>query len=245
MPILVVLLFASSVAISVAYFFRQQENKGYIKFAPGIYLQFDDVQLIDNSVNFNLVYYKNANLNSTPVVFDTSAELATPNKEYFVLSPKFKAALPTVEDFEEDNVESTSFYARFSLKYTDNDGVEYSQEVMDYLFSRDDSFSEEEKGILLETDDAWAYKDGYYYYTGLSGITNVQKQDLQLISYSDNANFIKLFKTVVDSESGKEYCRFKLANQTTEKYEQEIIKIQINMEFIEKNSPEISNWLSE
>ena len=245
MPILIVALFSSTVIFTVTYFFREQANKGYVKFAPGIYLQFDDVELIDNSVDFNMLYYKNGNFENEPVIFDTSSELATPNKEYYVLSPKFKAALPTIEDFEEDEVESTSFYARFSLKYTDNDGVEYSQEVMDYLFSRDNSFSEDEKGVLLEASDDWAFKDGYYYYTGLAGISNITKQDLQLISYDENAQYIKLFTTTIDSESGIEYCKFKLANQTTENYEQEIIKIQIKMEFIQQNSPELNVWLGE
>ena len=114
-------------------------------------------------------------------------------------------------------------------KIAGNKNIEYSQEVMDYLFSRDNSFSEDEKGILLEASDDWAYKDGYYYYTNLAGITNVTKQDLQLISYDENAQYINLFKTVVNSENGIEYCKFKLANQTTENYEQEIIKIQIKI----------------
>ena len=104
--------------ITTAYFFKDQPNKGHVRFSPGIYIEFnaDSVKIDQNSYNnWKLLYYKNGDLTSNPIELNNSGELGYPTKVYNILSPEFKSAADA-------NGESSPFVARAKIEYKDEIG---------------------------------------------------------------------------------------------------------------------------
>ena len=233
-----IIVFSISFAFTMAYFYKNQENKGYIQFAPGIYLDFkpDTIQNPENSTQLNLVYYKNQNLTSTPIKFNTSEEPAQPNKMYYLVSPEFRSG-------KNENNESASFFARCKLEYTDQEGNILTDELMDLIFGQE--LDADKKGILIEFAEGWEFRsDGYYYYVNTNDVSEgISASNLSLISYEDDAPYIKIFKT-----NAQGVVELKLANQTLESYELEynIKKVNVNliMEFVEVGSTFVDEWFN-
>lgn len=226
---------------TATYFFKQQSNKGYIQFAPGIYLDFKDktIDYTENKKQFDLLYYKEKNFENV-VKFNTENEKAYPDKSYYIISPQFKSGI------NESN-EGASFYARCKVVYTDQDNNELPAATLDYIFSKD--FPENQQGKLLEFADSWKIgNDGFYYYVGNNNAADgVDATNIQVISYSEDAEYIKIFKT--QTENGHDYAEIKFANQTLESYGEltppiSQIKIVLKMEFVEANLSTLSEWLT-
>lgn len=220
--------------ITSTYFFKNQETKGYIRFSPGIYLEFNPQTIeIDeeNTSNWSLKYYKDKDLSSTPVVLNTADEPASPMTEYFVLSPEFKCG-------KEGNRPSATILARARLNYSfTNDDSALSQEQLDYLFD------ETLFGSGLKFSSSWVNYDGWFYYVGnnnVQAITSVS--DLAEIEYSENAPYISIFET---NQDGIALVRF--ANQSPENYQSlgiDSFNITLTMEFTEVGSDTLLNWIN-
>ena len=230
------LLIFSVIYITNTYFFKDQENQGTVEFAPGIYLDFKEntIKTTNVKTELNLTYYPNQDLTLTPVKFDTQNEPGYPNKEYYVVSPEFKSA-------QNANEKSASFVARCKILYTDNANIELTAENKELLFSQ--NFADaNDKGVLLEVENTWAVgSNDYYYYTGNTEITNASSvNDLAVISYSENAEYIKILKT---NENG--VAVIKLANQTIENYTDygiDKFHVILVMEFAEVGSDTATSW---
>ena len=211
--LLVIGLAVGSFFITKAYFFKDQDNKGEVTFAPGIYLEFDPkTVLIDenNPQNWKLLYYANKKLDSAPVEFNTKHESAYPGKTYLLESPAFKSGTNA-------NGEAAAFVARAKLEYQDQNGNLISQDVLDKIFSQD--FTEVEiasgyAGKPLEFEESWVLGNkGYYYYVGDNQLNKEPETvfDLKKIEYSKYAPYIKVLKTENDG-----YAYFRLANLALE-----------------------------
>lgn len=218
-----------SIYFTVAYFLKNRENRGYIEFSPGIFLDFnaDTVEIDENDpTNWQLLYYANNNLNSDPVVLDTENEPAGPATEYYVLSPSFKCGANGLG-------QSATIVARAKLNYNFiSSGEELSQEQLNYLFNQ--SFG----GQKLNFDSSWVEYDGWFYYVGNNNVQAITSaEDLAEIEYSPNAEDISVFETNNDG-----IALIKLANQEPETYPEgfESFYITLTMEFVETTN----NWLN-
>lgn len=224
--------------ITTAYFFKDQPNKGHVRFSPGIYIEFnaDSVKIDQSSYNnWKLLYYKNGDLTSNPIELNNSGELGYPTKVYNILSPEFKSAADA-------NGESSPFVARAKIEYKDENDELLSEEKLNYIFSQ--AFEkQEDKGVLLEFANGWvAGSDGYYYYVGTNATETPNKDNLFAIEYSEDAEYIKIFKTDENN-----VAQIKLANQSPENYQEQgisEIRIVLTMEFIEADSEAINTWFT-
>ncbi|MBO4412962.1 MAG: hypothetical protein J5779_03005 [Clostridia bacterium] len=223
----VVGILALSIYFTAAYFFKSRENRGYIEFAPGIYLDFDaDTVEIDEEspTSWQLLYYANKDLNSDPVVFNTENEPAGPNAEYYVLSPEFKCG-----------AHSTTVVARAKLEYISTiDNSEISDEDINYLFD-----NQTYNGVRLTFDSSWVEYEGWFYYVGNNNIQEVTSaEDLAEIAYSQNAQDIAVFEKNNDG-----IALVRLANRDDEEvYPDRLLSFNIvlTMEFV----PAENNWLN-
>ena len=242
--VLIVALGVGGFFLSSTYFYKDQPSKGYVEFAPGIYLEFnEETVLIDenNPQNWKLLYYANINFEKDPVEFNTKNEPAGPGKVYFVKSPAFRSG-------QNENGEAAPFVARAKLEYLDQNGNPISDEVLNQLFSQD--FTDVEiasnyAGQMLEFEDGWVLGNkGYYYYLGDNTYFEEPTVfDLEAIKYSKYAPYIKVFKA-----PGKEdTAPFRLANITIENYGVfgiTEIKIVLKMEFAEHLSSISRDWFN-
>lgn len=237
--LMLALLIGGAYFITTTYFFKNQSNKGYVTFAPGIYVEFnyESVKINNNDNNdWRLLYYYEGDLTSTPIELNNSNELAYPTKTYSIISPEFKSA--TNEDGE-----SAPFIARAKLVYKDENNELLSEEKLNYVFSQTME-REENNGILLEFANSWikGYED-YYYYVGTNSVEgNLEKIDLAEIAYSEDAEYIKIFKT-----NENNVATLKLANQSLENYQEyaiTLVKIELTMEFYEVGSSVIDEWFN-
>ena len=230
--------------LSSTYFYKDQPSKGYVEFAPGIYLEFDkNTVLIDekNPQNWKLLYYANLDTSKDPVEFNTKDEPASPKKAYALESPAFRSGANA-------NGEAAAFVARAKIEYLDQNGNKISDEVFNKIFSQDFTDVEIASGYAgkpLEFEEGWVLGNkGYYYYVGDNQLTKEPETvfDLKKIEYSKYAPYIKILKTEKD---GLAY--FRLANLTLESYGDfglTEIKVVLTMEFLEYSS-EVGNWFSE
>lgn len=230
--------------LSSTFFYKDQPSKGYVEFAPGIYLEFnEETVLIDenNPQNWKLLYYANMDLTKDPVEFNTKDEPAYPGKVYFVKSPAFRSG-------QNESGEAAPFVARAKLEYLDQYGNPISDEVLNQLFSQDFTdveISSNYAGQMLEFEEGWVLGNkGYYYYLGDN--TYFEKptvSDLKAIKYSKYAQYINVFKA-----PGKEdTAPFRLANITIENYGElgvTEIKVVLTMEFAEHLSSISRDWFN-
>lgn len=224
--------------LTTSYFFKDQSNKGHVRFSPGIYVEFnsESVKIDQNSYNnWELLYYKNGDLTSTPIKLNNSGELAYPSKTYNILSPEFKSAADT-------NGESAPFVARAKIEYKDENDILLSEEKLNFIF--DQTLSENNNGKFLEFANGWVQgSNGYYYYVGENTSASLDKDALKAIEYSEDAEYIKIFKT-----DDNNVAQLKIANQSGfENYQEygiSIIKIVLTMEFVEVESDVIDSWFS-
>ena len=256
--------------LSSTYFYKDQPSKGYVEFAPGIYLEFnEETVLIDenNPQNWKLLYYVDNDTSKDPVEFNTKNESTPPiGKTYLLESPAFRSA-------KNDNGEAAPFVARAKLEYLDQNGNKISDEVFNAIFSQDFTdveIAEGKAGKPLEFERGWVLGNGgYYYYVGeydengnpildkdgdLFEIDSTTQyptavkrdprvDDLKKIEYSKYAQYINILKTEKDG-----YAYFRLANITIENYEGEFnlteIKVVLTMEFAEHLSSISRDWFN-